>query len=130
MMDTDAITIHSGRSLDDLVNLLPTTVRNHFAVIDEQEKLLGMLDLTALRGVIFNEAVRRVTPVDTVMDNSVPAIPESQDLLGAMEVFEECGAWVLPVIDAEGRFVGTLSKSTLFDRYRTELIVQTADHRV
>ena len=130
MMDSEAVTIHTGQSLDDLARLLPTTVRNHFAVIDDQEKLLGMLDLTALRGVIFDESLRRVTPVDTVMDDSVPAIPENQDLLGAMEVFEESGAWVLPVIDADGHFLGTLSKSTLFDRYRTELIVQTADHRV
>jgi hypothetical protein len=35
---------------------------------------------------------------------------------------------VLPVVDAEGMFIGTLSKSMLFDRYRRELIVQTADH--
>jgi len=130
MMDAESVTIQSGQSLDDLARLLPTTVRNHFAVIDEQQKLLGMLDLTALRGVIFDEPLRRVTPVDTVMDAQVAAIPESQDLLGAMEVFEASGAWVLPVVDADGRFLGTLSKSTLFDRYRTELIVQTADHRV
>jgi CIC family chloride channel protein len=130
MLDSEAITIASGQSLDDLARLLPTTVRNHFAVIDDHGKLLGMLDLTALRGVIFDEALRRVTPVDTVMDITVCAIPEDQDLLGAMEVFEESGAWVLPVVDGDGRFLGTLSKSTLFDRYRSELIVQTADHQV
>lgn len=130
MMDSEAITIETGQSLDDLARLMPTTVRNHFAVIDENGILQGMLDLTTLRGVIFDEALRRVTPVDTVMDSDVTAIREDQDLLGAMEVFEDSGAWVLPVIDPDGRFLGTLSKSTLFDRYRTELIVQTADHQV
>lgn len=129
MLDEESITIQSGSSLDDLARLLPSTVRNHFAVIDEQERLLGMLDLTSLRGVIFDEVVRRVTPVDTVMEADVPRIPESETLLGASEVFASSGAWVLPVIDANGRFLGTVSKSTLFDRYRTELIVQTADHR-
>ncbi|MHC4838739.1 MAG: CBS domain-containing protein, partial [Planctomycetota bacterium] len=89
----------------------------------------GMLDLTSLRGVIFDETVRRVTPVDTVMDATVRHIPAEADLLQAMEAFEASEAWVLPVVDAEDRFLGTLSKSTLFDRYRTELIVQTADHR-
>ncbi|MCP4092399.1 MAG: chloride channel protein [Planctomycetes bacterium] len=130
MMDAEAVTILTGQSLDHLAQLLPTTVRNHFAVIDEQGILQGMLDLTALRGVIFDETLRRVTPVDTVMDTDVIPIREDQDLLGAMEVFEESGAWVLPVVDSEYRFLGTLSKSTLFDRYRTELIVQTADHQV
>lgn len=130
MMDSEAVTILTGQSLDHLAQLLPTTVRNHFAVIDEHGVLQGMLDLTALRGVIFDEALRRVTPVDTVMDTDVIPIREDQDLLGAMEVFEESGSWVLPVVDSEYRFLGTLSKSTLFDRYRTELIVQTADHQV
>ena len=55
-----------------------------------------------------------------------PQFGGSQLLLQAMEVFEEVGAWVLPVIDGDGRFLGTLSKSTLFDRYRRELIVQTS----
>ncbi|MDP7061950.1 MAG: chloride channel protein [Planctomycetota bacterium] len=130
MMDGEAVTILSGRSLDDLAQLLPTTVRNHFAVVDQNGVLQGMLDLTALRGVIFDETLRRITPVDTVMDTEVLPIREEQDLLGAMEAFEESGAWVLPVVDAEYRFLGTLSKSTLFDRYRSELIVQTADHQV
>lgn len=129
MLDEESITIQSGSSLDDLARLLPTTVRNHFAVIDEDGRLLGMLDLTSLRGVIFDEVVRRVTPVDTVMEVDVPRIPDSETLLGASEVFASSGAWVLPVVDADGRFLGTVSKSTLFDRYRTELIVQTADHQ-
>jgi len=129
MLDSESVTIRSGSSLDDLARQLPTTVRNHFAVLDDDGTLLGMLDLTSLRGVIFDEVVRRVTPVDTVMDVDLPHIPESETLLGASEAFVASGAWVLPVVDATGKFLGTVSKSTLFDRYRTELIVQTADHQ-
>jgi CIC family chloride channel protein len=129
ILDRESISIESGRTLDDLARMLPRTKRNHFAVVEAGGSLLGMLDLTSLRGVIFDETVRRVTPVDTVMDATVRHIPAEADLLQAMEAFEASEAWVLPVVDAEDRFLGTLSKSTLFDRYRTELIVQTADHR-
>lgn len=129
ILDKEAVSIESGRTLEDLARLLPSTKRNHFAVVDVEGKLLGMLDLTSLRGVIFEEAVRRVTPVDTVMDAAVTHISDSDSLLRAMETFESSGAWVLPVVDEQDLFLGTLSKSTLFDRYRTELIVQTADHQ-
>jgi CBS domain-containing protein len=61
-----------------------------------------------------------------VMDATAPRIGAGDSLLRAMEVFELRGAWVLPVVDDAGRFLGTLSKSTLFDRYRNELILQTA----
>jgi len=129
ILDQEAVSIESGRTLDDLAQILPRTKRNHFAVVDVEGKLLGMLDLTSLRGVIFDDTVRRVTPVDTVMDAAVTHIGDQASLLQAMEAFESSGAWVLPVVDEQDRYLGTLSKSTLFDRYRTELIVQTADHQ-
>ncbi len=109
--------------------MLPSTRRSQFAVVDASGKLLGMLDVTSLRGIIFDETVRRVTPVDTVMDSDVVHIPAAATLLEAMETFQQSGAWVLPVVDESDHFLGTLSKSTIFDRYRTELIVQTADHQ-
>jgi len=128
MLDDDFISITSGSTLDDLTRELPNTSRNQFAVVDESGRFLGMLSVTSLRGVIFDEMVRKVTPVDTVMDAAVPTLQSDSSLLAATEVFEDSGAWVLPVVDAEGIFLGTVSKSMLFDRYRSELIVQTADH--
>jgi CIC family chloride channel protein len=95
-------------------------------VIDEQGHFEGMLDLSSLRSVIFDPLLRKMTPVDTAMNSHVPRIREDDSLLHALEVFEEVGAWVLPVVDADEVFLGTLSKSTLFDNYRRELIVQTA----
>lgn len=126
MLDAESATIEIGKSLEDLSKILPKTRRNHFAVVDEDGRFQGMLDLSALRAVIFDPMLRQMTPVDTAMDSSVPRIRHDDSLLHAMEIFEEVGAWVLPVVDAEDRFLGTLSKSTLFDRYRHELIVQTS----
>ncbi|MBC8403963.1 MAG: chloride channel protein [Planctomycetes bacterium] len=126
MLDKEFATILIGKSLEDLAAVLPTTRRNHFAVIDEQGRFQGMLDLSHLRSVIFDPLLRKMTPVDTAMNSHVPRIRQHDSLLHAMEVFEEVGAWVLPVVDDNEVFLGTLSKSTLFDNYRRELIVQTA----
>ena len=127
MVDAESISVEAGSTLDDLTRLLPSTKRNHFAVVEpETGRLLGMLDVSSLRAFIFDERVRQATPVETVMDASVPSLEAGSSLLQAMEVFEESGAWVLPVT-VDGAFLGTLSKSTLFDRYRRELIVQTAE---
>ncbi len=127
LLDQDSVDIEVGRTLEDLTRVLPRTTRNHFAVVDRDGRYLGMLDLTQLRGVIFDDLVRRVTPVETVMDPTAPPIRADEPLLQVMDAFESSGRWVLPVVDAEGRFLGTLSKSTLFDRYRRELIAQTEE---
>ena len=127
MLDAESAQIEAGQTLEDLVLLLPTTRRNHFAVIDpESGALEGMLDVSALRPFIFDQALRRATPVETVMDAGVASIDYDADLVEAMELFESSGAWVLPVVRA-GRYVGTVSKSTLFDRYRQEHAVQAAE---
>jgi chloride channel protein, CIC family len=126
MLDAESATILAGSTLDDLARELPKTRRNHFAVVDEDNRFLGMLDLSSLRAVIFDPMLRQMTPVDTAMNTSMPRIRHDDSLLHAMEVFEDVGAWVLPVIDDEDKFLGTLSKSTLFDNYRRELIVQTS----
>lgn len=126
MIDAESVSIQAGKTLQDLAVLLPSTQRNHFAVIDEDGRLQGVLDLSHLRAFIFDDALRQVTPVDTVMEVR-PALRETQSLFEATQEFERSGSWVLPVVDDQGRFLGTLSKSTLFDRYRSELIVQTAE---
>ncbi|TAH34485.1 MAG: chloride channel protein [Planctomycetota bacterium] len=126
VLDAETASIEAGRTLDDLARLVGATTRNHFAVVEPgTRRLLGMLDFSALRPFIFDEVLRQATPVDTVMDTAVPVVHADDPLLQAMDLFERSGAWVLPVV-RDGVFLGTLSKSTLFDRYRQELILQTA----
>ena len=130
MLDEESVSIESGRTLDDLAKLLPGTHRNHFAVVaPETNQLLGMLDLSDLRAFIFDDTLRRVTPVDTVMDSELPSLFSDDTLSRATDLFEQSNSWVLPVVDKQGAYVGTVSKSTLFDRYRSELIVQTANRQ-
>jgi CIC family chloride channel protein len=87
-----------------------------------------MLHLSAVREVLFDQDLRRVTLVGTVMDADVARVPIDASVLDALEIFERTGAWVLPAVDGE-RFVGLLSKSTLFDHYRRELSVQAGGTR-
>ncbi|KAA3612863.1 MAG: chloride channel protein [Planctomycetota bacterium] len=126
ILDAETCSVPAGSNLNDLTQILPSTRRNNFAVVHpETGALEGMLDIASLRPFIFDEALRLATPVDTVMNTEVPCLDFEDSLQTALENFEASGAWVLPV-GREGRFVGTISKSTLFDRYRRELIIQTS----
>ena len=39
-----------------------------------------------------------------------------------MLIFEDCGAWNLPVVDEKRRYVGYVSKSKIFNSYRHVLV--------
>jgi CIC family chloride channel protein len=64
--------------------------------------------------------------IGSVLHADLPLIDAGESALSAIQKFEASGAWSLPVIE-DGRYVGMMSKSTLFDRYRRELIVHTTE---
>jgi len=126
-LDEETTVIEAGRTLEDLVQRLPFTRRNHFAVVESgTRRYLGMIDVAGLRAFLFDPELRRATLVETVMETALPTVAPERSLLETLVVFESSGAWVLPVVK-NGVFEGTLSKAILFDRYRSELAVQTAE---
>lgn len=121
--------IRDTMTLEQFVEVVKRSKRNHFPVLRaDGETFAGMLHLGDVRELLFDPEVARVTLVGTVMQSEVPHVPADANLADALEIFERTGAWVLPVLE-EGRFVGFLSKSSLFDHYRRELSVQApSDH--
>ena len=123
-LDTDVTTVTEELTLAQLIEIVKTSRRNHFPVVDPATRdFIGLLDVHAVRELLFDPDLARVTFVGTVMDAAVPTIALQASLAEAVALFDESGVWVLPVTDGT-RFAGLLSKSTLFDRYRHELSVQ------
>lgn len=125
-LDADAVPVSEDMTLAEFLQVARHTRRNHFPVLrDGSSELAGMLDFGAVRELLLDPELARLTLVGTVMETDVPTVPLDANLADALEVFERTGAWVLPVVEGR-KFKGLLSKSTLFDRYRKELTVQTS----
>ena len=123
-LDAEVTPVPDDMTLADFGEVVRTSGRNHFPVLRaETREFAGILELVRVRELLLDPALARVTLVGTVMDPDVPRIPLDASLADAMDVFEQAGAWVLPVVDGT-RFAGLLSKSSLFDHYRRELIAQ------
>ena len=123
-LDADATPVPDSMTLAAFAEVVTTSQRNHFPVLRaETQEFAGILELVHVRALLLDPAVARVTLVGTVMDPDVPRIPLDASLADAMDVFGRTGAWVLPVVDGK-RFAGLLSKSSLFDHYRRELVAQ------
>jgi len=124
-IDTNAIPIAEDLTLADLVDVVKSSRRNHFPVVNpDTGEFAGLLDVHTVRELLFDPGLARVTLVSTVMDANPPTVAIDASLAEAVAALEETGAWVLPVLE-DRKFAGLLSKSTLFDHYRHELSVQT-----
>ncbi|MBI3993705.1 MAG: chloride channel protein [Candidatus Lambdaproteobacteria bacterium] len=126
LLDAEDIVLHEHTLLGEFVEIFKNAKRNIFPVVDERTgRWQGVVYLDDIRPYLFDRTLYSIMNMGSVMDESLPTIESNESALTAIQKFESSGAWSLPVVD-NGVFLGMMSKSTLFDRYRRELIVQGA----
>lgn len=127
VLDEQVSPVPADMLLIDFLDVLRTSNRNVFPVLDPRtETYVGMVNVAAVRDILLDPELVRVTLVETIMDTSLEPVSADTSLTRAMRTFEEQGVWVLPVADGN-RFLGIVSKSSLFDHYRRELNAQTPE---
>lgn len=127
VLDEQVTPVHEDMLLSDFLGVLRTSNRNVFPVLAMgSERYVGMVDVASAREILLDPELVRVTLVGTIMDRSCAPIPAGASLSEALQSFEDLGVWVLPVVD-DGKFLGLISKSSLFDHYRRELNVQAPE---
>ncbi|MBL4715141.1 MAG: CBS domain-containing protein, partial [Bacteroidia bacterium] len=126
MIETDLSLVPIETKLGELTEIVAKSKRNIFPVINENEELLGIILLDDIREIMFKPTMYEKVQVRELM-HAPPAIilyEDNMDLV--MKKFERTEAWNLPVIK-DGKYIGFLSKSNIFSRYRRLLIKETQD---
>jgi CIC family chloride channel protein len=114
--------IYSKDSLGDMVELIAKSKRNIFPVIDNQDRLLGVILLDNIREIMFKTELYDNVFVSDLMTNAPAVIIEHESMENVMKIFDETGAWNLPVTK-KGKYIGFVSKSSIFSSYRNKLKV-------
>src|SRR5690606_36457059 len=122
LIETNFLTVRAEHSLEELIRVIAQSNRNIFPVVDEQNKLLGVVHLDRIRAVIFGAGDRKSTTVADLMAPPPAVVGEHENLHQVLSKFEETKSWNLPVVDDKGCYVGFLSKSSILARYRNELM--------
>lgn len=119
-IEKDIKPILSGSSLAQLVTLITRSKRNIFPVINNENKLLGVILLDDIRGIMFDRTNYETTTVDELMHDAPAEVEVNTAMEAVMQLFDETQAWNLPVV-REGIYLGFISKSTIFSAYRQQL---------
>ena len=83
-----------------------------------------MIHLDDIREYLFDPLIYETVFLEQIMDTQVETAALDDDLLVLLERMDAKGLFSMPVVH-DNRFVGMISKATLLDRYRRELILQT-----
>ena len=93
LVETDFTAVRLDDTLGDLVRAVARSTRNLYPVLDD----------------------------DTLMKNAPATVLSTDRMDSVMDKFDKTGAWNLPVVDEDGRYVGYVSKSKIFSSYRQRL---------
>ena len=122
VLETDFVTVYPEMTLGELVKVISESKRNIFPVLDNDSHLKGILLLDEVRNIMFQPRLYKRFTVSQLM-TSPPAILQSDmPMEKVMEIFEDTGAWNLPVVDEHRRYLGFVSKSKIFNSYRHVLV--------
>ncbi|HEX8277553.1 MAG TPA: CBS domain-containing protein, partial [Segetibacter sp.] len=92
---------------------------------DDQKCFAGIIDLNDVKKLILGKDIQEEMCIDKLVKQPREVIYYNDTMPNVMQKFDLMNSWNLPVIDADNKFIGFISKSKLFNRYREIL----AEHR-
>jgi CIC family chloride channel protein len=125
LIEEDCITVKRTMLLADFIDIIRKSRRNYFPVEDEKSgAFLGLIHLDDVRPYLFNPGMHHVVVMEQIMQTGVATVEPDDDLEDVLRQMDEKGLYSMPVV-TNNHFIGMISKATILDQYRKELMVQT-----
>ena len=122
VIERDFEVVHPEMDLGQLVKSIASSHRNIFPVTNSEGVLIGVLLLDDIRNIMFRQELYHRFTVNKLMTSAPAKLTDTDNMDQVMRVFDETQAWNLPVVDEEGRYLGFVSKSKIFNSYRQVLV--------
>ncbi|MEO6547500.1 MAG: chloride channel protein [Ferruginibacter sp.] len=123
MQDT-YVSIQPDKKLKDLVELIKKSDKNIFAVIDNKERFTGIIELNDIKQKLFQPDLLDKISIKSIVKKPPAILFAGQEMHSVMEKFDITQSWYLPVLNNEREFIGFISKTKLFNKYREILSSQ------
>ncbi|ETK07457.1 chloride channel protein [Tannerella sp. oral taxon BU063 isolate Cell 6/7/9] len=125
LIETDFIAVRPDMSLGDVVKeAIAKSSRSMFPVVNTEGVLLGIVLVDNIRNIMFRPELYERFRVSRFMVSPPARIVNDMPMEKIMHIFDDTKAWNLPVVDTEGKYIGFVSKSKIFNAYR-EVLVDT-----
>jgi chloride channel protein, CIC family len=121
LIETNFRPVNDNQKLRDLIGVIEKSTRNIFPIISEDSKLVGVIELNSIRDIMFNTDLYDKIGVKELMRKPPAIIEVTESMDDVMKKFDKTGSWNLPVTE-KGKYLGFISKSNIFNKYRSQLI--------
>lgn len=126
LLETDCYPVTPSMRLGEFIPILEKSRRNFFPVEDDKSgHFVGIIHLDDVRPYLFNPPLYQAVVLGQLMQTQIDTIGQDDDLVDVLDKMDALKKFSMPVV-VNQRFVGMISKATLLDKYRRELMVQTS----
>jgi len=123
VLETDLNVVFPEMTLGDFVKEIARSHRNIFPVQEKESgRLIGIVSLDEVRNIMFRHELYDRFTIRQLMIYPPAILNNEMPMEKVMEIFEDTAAWNLPVTDSNGRYIGFVSKSKIFNSYRNMLV--------
>jgi len=127
VIEKDFEAVEPDINLGELVKVISRSSRNIYPVVDKNNILVGMVLLDDIRNIMFRPELYERFMVRKLMVTPMAKVRIGMSMEKVMKTFDATQVWNLPVVDDEGRYIGFVSKSKIFNSYRKVLVHYSED---
>jgi CIC family chloride channel protein len=122
LIETDFIAVKPDNTLGDFVKIISVSNRNVFPVIDDCNKLLGLVYLDSVRKIMFESKLYDSVYIRDFVFSAPAIITMTDTMQTVLAKFEDSKQWNLPIVDDNETYQGFLSKSNVLTAYRNVMV--------
>lgn len=126
LIETNFTPISKNATLGDLVKVIASSKRNVYPAIGAGGTFAGIILLDDIRSDMFDHE-KYGNPVSKYIVHPPDVIMKNEMIAEVVHKFEESKAWNLPVVDKNNVYLGFVSKSSILDAYRQQLLEITEE---
>lgn len=118
VIDKSFTAVSPELNLASLVHAISKSHNNVLSVLDDAGNLLGEIDITKLRHIVFRTELYHHFKVKQLMSQPEATLSVNDTMEIVMKKFDQTDSAMLPVLDNENHLLGYISRTHMYTMYR------------
>ena len=118
IIDRQFTSVDPDMQLGKLINAISKSHTSFLPVLDNAGTLLGEVDITKIRHIMFRSELYNRFTVKDIMTPVPSTLVREDKMIDVMRKFEKANCNFLPVVDVNGRLEGYVSRTRMYSMYR------------
>lgn len=121
LIEKDYLILDCNDLITARMNDILQSKRNIFPVVDDKQQFKGLIYVEEVLRKAVNSTENAQLTANDLMEPAPKVLQLQDSMQTVLEKMEQGNVWLLPVLNEQGQFLGLVSKTAIFNKYRAML---------